>query len=115
MLKNKSEVVSRHLDDALLIMAISSSDDASLVNCTYSLVSFNLQSLEGIRMTFQYFVVLVNLLLERCLCCRSAVWVRNPRLGWISDVGKLVQIVPVTRHIIVCKRLEINIFLQKRN
>lgn len=102
MLKNKSEVVSRHLDDVLLRMAISSSDDASLlVNCTYSLVSFKLQSLEGIRMTFLYFVVLVDLLLERCRCCRSAVWVRNPRLGWISDVGKLVQIVPVIRHIVV--------------
>lgn len=105
MMKNKSEVVSRHLD-VLQKMAFSSSDVASLlVSCTYaySLVSFKLQSLEGIGMTFQYFVVLADLLLERCLCCRSAVWVRNPRLGWISDVGELVQIVPVTRHVVVCR------------
>jgi hypothetical protein len=104
MLKNKSEVVSRHLDCVLLRVAISSSDDASLLaNCIYSLVSFKLHSLEGIGTTLQYFVALADLLLERCRSCRSAVWVRNPGLGWVSDISKLVQIVPVTRHIVVCR------------
>jgi hypothetical protein len=119
MLKNKSEVTWRHLDGVRLRRAISSSDDASLlINCIYSPISFKLQSLEGTGITSQSLVVLAHLLLERFRSCRSAVWVRNPGLGRISDVGKLVQIIPVTRHIFVCKRgwrLKIDTILKKRS
>jgi hypothetical protein len=87
---NVEEKKRKHLDDVLLRVAVSSSDDASrLVNRMYS------------RCSLWKELGSCSLLLERLRSCPSTVWVRSPGLGWVSDVGQLVQIVPVTRHISV--------------